>query len=118
MTNSRLTDPEVLEWRYPVRLESYEVVPGTGGAGRWPGGDGGRRRIRFLEPMTVTTLASHRRIAPIGMSGGSPGALGRHWVEHPDGSITPMDGCDSATVATDDVFVVQTPGGGGYGAPG
>jgi 5-oxoprolinase (ATP-hydrolysing) len=118
MTNSRLTDPEVLEWRYPVRLESYEILPGTGGAGRWPGGNGGRRRIRFLEPMTVTTLASHRRIPPIGMAGGSPGALGRHWVEHPDGSITAMEGCDSTAVAAGDVFVVQTPGGGGFGPPG
>jgi 5-oxoprolinase (ATP-hydrolysing) len=117
MTNSRLTDPEVLEWRYPVRLESYEIVAGTGGAGRWSGGNGGRRRIRFLEPMTVTTLASHRRIAPFGMAGGSPGELGRHWVEHADGSITAMEGCDSAAVTAGDVFVVQTPGGGGYGAP-
>jgi 5-oxoprolinase (ATP-hydrolysing) len=117
MTNSRLTDPEVLEWRYPVRLERYEVRPGTGGLGRWPGGDGGLRRIRFLEPMTVTTLASHRRVPPYGMAGGSPGALGRHWVEHRDGSVTEMRGCDSTPVDTGDVFVIETPGGGGYGTP-
>ncbi|HTT50442.1 MAG TPA: hydantoinase B/oxoprolinase family protein [Streptosporangiaceae bacterium] len=117
MTNSRLTDPEVLEWRYPVRLERYAIRRGSGGAGRWPGGDGGRRELRFLEPMTVTTLSSHRRVPPYGMAGGKPGALGRHWVEHADGSVTPMRGCDCVAVATGDVFVIETPGGGGYGSP-
>ena len=118
MTNSRLTDPEVLEWRYPVRLERYAIRPGSGGAGHWPGGDGGRRELRFLEPMTVTTLSSHRRIPPYGMAGGQPGALGRQWVEHADGSVTPMCGSDSVAVAAGDLFVIETPGGGGYGAPG
>ena len=94
MTNSRLTDPEVLEWRYPVRLESYEIRHGSGGEGRWRGGNGGVRRLRFLEPMTVTTLSGHRRVPAFGMAGGSPGALGRHWMAHPDGSVTPMGGCD------------------------
>lgn len=116
MTNSRLTDPEVLEWRYPVRMESFEILPGTGGAGRWPGGDGGRRRIRFLEPMTVNILSSHRRVPPYGLAGGEPGALGRQWVEHPDGAVQPLSGRDSVTVAADDVLVVETPGGGGYGS--
>jgi 5-oxoprolinase (ATP-hydrolysing) len=115
MTNSRLTDPEVLEWRYPVRLDRYEIRRGSGGAGRWPGGSGGRREIRFGEPMTVTTLASHRRVAPYGMAGGQPGALGRHWVRRADGSVTPMRGCDSVQVGADDVFIIETPGGGGYG---
>ncbi len=115
MTNSRLTDPEVLEWRYPVRLDRYEIRRGSGGAGRWPGGSGGRREIRFGEPMTVTTLASHRRVAPYGMAGGQPGALGRHWVRRADGSVTPMRGCDSVQVGVDDVFIIETPGGGGYG---
>jgi 5-oxoprolinase (ATP-hydrolysing) len=115
MTNSRLTDPEVLEWRYPVRLESHEIRPGSGGAGRWPGGNGGRRRIRFLEPMTVTMLSGHRRVPPYAMAGGEPGALGRHWVEHPDGSVTSMAGCDSTPVSAGDVLVLETPGGGGYG---
>jgi 5-oxoprolinase (ATP-hydrolysing) len=115
MTNSRLTDPEILEWRYPVRLESYQIREGSGGAGRWPGGNGGRRRIRFLEPMTVTVLSGHRRVPPYGMAGGQPGALGRHWVEHPDGSVTALRGCDSVGVRTGDVFVIETPGGGGYG---
>jgi 5-oxoprolinase (ATP-hydrolysing) len=115
MTNSRLTDPEVLEWRYPVRLERYEIRPGSGGAGRWHGGSGGRRELRFGEAMTVTTLASHRRVAPYGMAGGEPGSLGRHWVRRADGSVTPMRGCDSVQVGPGDVFVIETPGGGGYG---
>ena len=117
MTNSRLTDPELLEWRYPVRLERYVIRHGSGGAGRWPGGAGGRRELRFLEPMTVTTLSGHRRVPPYGMAGGKPGALGRHWVEHADGSVTPMRGCDSVSVAAGDVFMIETPGGGGYGSP-
>ncbi len=115
MTNSRLTDPEVLEWRYPVRVLSYEIRPGSGGPGRWPGGNGGTRRIRFLEPMTVTMLSGHRRVPAHGMAGGGPGALGRHWIEHPDGSATSMRGCDCATVQAGDVLVLETPGGGGFG---
>ena len=115
MTNSRLTDPEVLEWRYPVRLESYAIRHGSGGDGRWRGGDGGVRRIRFLEPMTVSTLSGHRRIPAFGLQGGAPGALGRHWVERADGAVTPMRGCDTAILAAGDVFVIETPGGGGFG---
>ncbi|MBY5160873.1 hydantoinase B/oxoprolinase family protein [Salsipaludibacter albus] len=118
MTNSRLTDPEVLEWRHPVRVESHAIRTGSGGDGRWRGGDGAVRRIRFLEPMTVSILSSHRRVPPYGMDGGSPGALGRQWVEHPDGSRTEVHGRDQVDVAPDDVFVVETPGGGGYGRPG
>ncbi len=117
MTNSRLTDPEVLEWRYPVLLESYRIRPGSGGAGRWHGGRGGIRRLRFNQPMTVSTLTGHRRIPAFGMAGGQPGALGRHWIEHPDGTVTAMGGCDSVTVRPGDVFVIETPGGGGYGPP-
>jgi 5-oxoprolinase (ATP-hydrolysing) len=115
MTNSRLTDPEVLEWRYPVLLESYRIRPGSGGRGRWRGGHGGTRRLRFLTPMTVTTLTGHRRVPAFGLAGGEPGALGRHWIEHPDGTLTAMAGCDSVHVRTGDVFVIETPGGGGYG---
>jgi 5-oxoprolinase (ATP-hydrolysing) len=115
MTNSRLTDPEVLEWRYPVLLESYRIRPGSGGRGRWRGGHGGIRRLRFLTPMTVTTLTGHRRVPAFGLAGGEPGALGRHWIEHPDGTLTAMAGCDSVHVRTGDVFVIETPGGGGYG---
>ena len=117
MTNSRLTDPEVLEWRYPVLLESYRIRAGSGGQGRWRGGHGGVRRLRFLEPMTVTTLTGHRRVPAFGLAGGEPGALGRHWIEHPGGDRTPMAGCDSVQVAPGDVFVIETPGGGGYGPP-
>ena len=117
MTNSRLTDPEVLEWRYPVRLESYRIRRGSGGTGRWHGGEGGVRRLRFAEPMTVTTLTGHRRVPAFGLAGGQPGGLGRHWISHPDGTVTTMSGCDSVTVQPGDVFVIETPGGGGYGPP-
>ncbi len=117
MTNTRLTDPEVLEWRYPVLVESYRIRHGSGGAGRWRGGNGGVRRLRFAEPMTVSTLSGHRRIPAFGLAGGRPGALGRHWIEHPDGTVTAMKGCDSVRVRPGDVFVIETPGGGGYGTP-
>lgn len=115
MTNSRLTDPEVLESRYPLLLESYAIRRGSGGAGRWRGGDGGVRRLRFLEPMTVSLLSAHRRVPPYGMAGGSPGALGSNRIERVDGSVTHLAGNDVAEVATGDVLVVETPGGGGYG---
>ena len=95
MTNARLTDPEVLEWRFPVLVEEFAVRRGSGGAGRWRGGDGAVRRIRFLEPMTVSTLSSHRRVAPYGMAGGSPGALGQHHLERTDGTVVEMAGADS-----------------------
>ncbi len=115
MTNSRLTDPEVLELRYPVRVESYEIRHGSGGAGRWHGGNGGVRRLRFSEPMTVSILSGHRRVPPYGLAGGQPGGLGRQWVEHADGRVSEVAGCDSVPVAAGDVFVLETPGGGGYG---
>ncbi|MGW7577984.1 hydantoinase B/oxoprolinase family protein [Streptomyces sp. NPDC054765] len=115
MTNSRLTDPEVLEWRYPVRVDSFAIRSGSGGAGRWHGGCGVERRLRFLEPMTVALLTGHRRIAPYGMAGGAPGALGANSVERADGSREELAGCDAAEVGVDDVLVMRTPGGGGYG---
>ncbi|MGH3906029.1 MAG: hydantoinase B/oxoprolinase family protein [Pseudonocardiaceae bacterium] len=115
MTNSRLTDPEVLEWRYPVLVESFAIRRGSGGAGRWRGGDGAVRRLRFREPMTVSTLSGHRRMPPYGLAGGSPGALGRNRIERHNGSVTELAGCDSADLATGDVLVIETPGGGGYG---
>lgn len=115
MTNSRLTDPEVLEWRYPVRVDGFAVRNGSGGAGRWDGGNGVVRRIRFLEPMTVTLLTGHRSVPPYGMAGGEPGELGANEVERADGTRTPLKGVDSADVAVDDVLVLRTPGGGGYG---
>ncbi|MER5507955.1 hydantoinase B/oxoprolinase family protein [Streptomyces sp. NPDC002766] len=117
MTNSRLTDPEVLEWRLPVRLEEFAVRHGSGGAGRWRGGDGAVRRIRFEEPMTVSTLSQHRRVRPYGMAGGEPGALGANRVERADGTVTALAGSDSADVGPGDVLVIETPGGGGYGPP-
>jgi len=116
MTNSRLTDPEVLEWRFPVLLESFEIRRGSGGAGKHRGGDGARRRLRFLEPMTAAILSSHRKIAPFGVAGGAPGALGRNWVERADGSRLDLSGTDKTEMAVGDVFVIETPGGGGYGA--
>lgn len=117
MTNSRLTDPEVLEWRLPVRLEEFAVRTGSGGAGRWPGGDGAVRRIRFLEPMTVSTLSQHRRVPPYGMAGGEPGAPGANRIERADGTVVRLAGSDSADVRPGDVLVIETPGGGGYGPP-
>jgi 5-oxoprolinase (ATP-hydrolysing) len=117
MTNSRLTDPEVLEWRFPVRLDAFSIRHGSGGAGRHRGGDGGERRVRFLAPMTAAMLANRRRVAPFGMAGGAPGALGRNWIERADGSREDFGATFSAPVNADDVLVVQTPGGGGFGEP-
>ena len=117
MTNSRLTDPEVLEWRYPVLVDSFAIRRGSGGSGRWRGGDGAVRRLRFREPVTVSTLSGHRRVPPYGMAGGSPGALGRNYVERANGSTLELAGCDSADLQSDDTLVIETPGGGGYGTP-
>lgn len=117
MTNSRLTDPEVLELRLPVLVREFAVRHGSGGAGRWRGGDGGVRRIEFREPMTVSVLSGHRRVAPYGMAGGEPGALGRNRVDRADGTSTDLAGCDCTDVHPGDILVVHTPGGGGYGAP-
>jgi 5-oxoprolinase (ATP-hydrolysing) len=118
MTNSRLTDPEVLEWRFPVRLESYAIRRGSGGAGAHRGGDGSERRVRFLEPMTAVMLANHRRIAPFGVAGGQPGARGRNWIERTDGTREEYGATFAVEMNAGDVFVVQTPGGGGFGAVG
>jgi 5-oxoprolinase (ATP-hydrolysing) len=115
MTNSRLTDPEVLEWRFPVRIEEHSIRPGSGGKGRWHGGNGATRRVRFLEPMTGAILAGHRRIPPYGMAGGSPGDVGRNWVERADGSRTQLGFADETSVNAGEIFVIETPGGGGYG---
>ncbi|HEX6446139.1 MAG TPA: hydantoinase B/oxoprolinase family protein, partial [Streptosporangiales bacterium] len=117
MTNSRLTDPEVLEWRFPVVVESFAIRNGSGGDGRWRGGDGTVRRLRFTEPVTVSTLSQHRRVPPYGLAGGSPGALGHNRVERTDGTVDELAGADSADLAAGDVLVVETPGGGGYGEP-
>ncbi len=116
MTNSRLTDPEVLEWRFPVLLESFSVREGSGGDGRWRGGNGVSRRVRFLEPMTAAILSNHRRVPPFGLKGGKPGMLGRNFVQRADGSWEALSGTDQREMAAGDAFVVETPGGGGYGS--
>ncbi|MEM0990616.1 MAG: hydantoinase B/oxoprolinase family protein [Pseudomonadota bacterium] len=115
MTNTRSTDPEVLEFRFPVRLEEYSIRRGSGGAGRQRGGDGITRRMRFLEQMTVTTLCSMRRVAPFGVDGGSPGEVGKEWIERADGTHVPHEGNDQNEIYPGDVFVMQTPSGGGFG---
>ena len=117
MTNSHLTDPEVLESRFPVRVECFEIREGSGGSGRYRGGDGARRRLRFLEPMEVMILANRRRIPPYGCAGGSPGAPGRNWLERTSGETVALGSCDRVQVQAGDMVVIETPGGGGYGAP-
>ena len=115
MTNTRSTDPEVLETRFPVRLEEFSIRKNSGGKGKFNGGDGVTRKLRFLEPMTVTTLCSHRRVKPFGLNGGSPGDCGKEWLERTDGSILNLNGNDSCEVEPNDLFVMETPGGGGFG---
>ncbi|MFE6867251.1 hydantoinase B/oxoprolinase family protein [Kitasatospora sp. NPDC057692] len=117
MTNSRLTDPEVLEWRFPVLVEEFAVRPGSGGDGRRHGGDGVLRRLRFREAMTVSLLSGHRRVPPYGLDGGRPGALGANRVLRSDGTVEEVPGCGSAEVAPGDAVEIRTPGGGGFGAP-
>jgi 5-oxoprolinase (ATP-hydrolysing) len=115
MTNSRLTDPEVLEWRFPVLLESFAIRRGSGGRGAHKGGDGVVRRMRFREAMTAAILSGHRRVPPYGLAGGEPGALGRNWVERADGRREEFGGTHTIAVGRGDVFAIETPGGGGYG---
>jgi len=116
MTNSRLTDPEVLEWRYPVVLEEFSIRRGSGGAGRWRGGDGAVRRIRFLEPMTIAILSGHRVAPPPGLGGGEPGATGRTRILRADGREEVLASADRREVGPGDVWLLETPGGGGCGA--
>jgi 5-oxoprolinase (ATP-hydrolysing) len=118
MTNSRLTDPEVLELRFPVLLEDFSIRAGSGGAGRHKGGDGVVRRIRFLTAMEVAILANRRLVPPYGLAGGEPGAPGANWIERADGSRDVLTATDKRRVKSGDVFVIETPGGGGYGAAG
>lgn len=117
MTNSRLTDPEVLEWRFPVLLEAFEVRRGSGGAGRHRGGDGIHRRIRFRQPMTATILSNRRRVAPFGLDGGEAGEAGRNHVRRADGTVEAVGSTESVEMREGDVFVIDTPGGGGFGRP-
>ena len=115
MTNSRLTDPEILEFRYPVRVEEHSIRKNSGGTGRHQGGNGAVRKIRFLQPMTAAILAGHRIVPPFGMQGGGEGAVGANWVERVDGSRVNLSYSDECEMNTDDVFVLETPGGGGFG---
>ncbi|MCB1336850.1 MAG: hydantoinase B/oxoprolinase family protein [Maritimibacter sp.] len=116
MTNTRMTDPEVLEKRFPVRLEALRIRAGSGGAGRWPGGNGVVRRLRFLAPVTVTTLSLSRRVPPFGMAGGGPGALGENRAEWPDGRVALLGGNAEVELPAGGLFEMRTPGGGGWGA--
>jgi 5-oxoprolinase (ATP-hydrolysing) len=115
MTNTRLTDPEVLEWRFPVLLEAFAIRRGSGGEGKWRGGDGAVRRVRFLESMIAGILSSHRRIEPYGLAGGAVGAVGRNWIERADGAREELGGTATVAMQPGDVFVIETPGGGGFG---
>jgi 5-oxoprolinase (ATP-hydrolysing) len=115
MTNSRLTDPEVLEFRFPVRLESHEIRAGSGGAGRWRGGDGGVRRIRFLEPMSASILSNGRCFGAFGLDGGEAGAVGENFVERTEGAVERLRHIGQVEVGKNDLMVICTPGGGGYG---
>ena len=117
MTNSRLTDPEILEQRYPVRLELFALRHSSGGLGRWRGGDGLLRQFRFLAPMTASILSGSRRIAPFGLSGGLPGALGANQLEHVNGKRDPLKGCATINIEAGEALLICTPGGGGYGTP-
>jgi 5-oxoprolinase (ATP-hydrolysing) len=115
MTNSRLTDPEVLEWRYPVLLERFAIRRGSGGAGRHRGGDGVVRELRFREAMTAAILSNNRRLQPFGLAGGQPGSAGRNYVVRADGSTESLGATGSVAMQPGDLFVIETPGGGGYG---
>lgn len=115
MTNTCLTDPEILEWRFPVILEQFAIRRGSGGEGKYHGGDGVIRRIRFLEPMTANIISSHRKIPPYGIQGGAPGKIGHNWLQRTGGERIELGGCARVEMNPGDVFVIETPGGGGYG---
>jgi 5-oxoprolinase (ATP-hydrolysing) len=117
MTNTRLTDPEVLEFRFPVLLEDFHIRAGSGGRGRWKAGDGVYRRIRFLERMDCAILSGHRRVRPFGLAGGAPGELGENWVRRQDGRMEKLQGCDQTVLDAGEAVIVITPTGGGYGDP-
>jgi 5-oxoprolinase (ATP-hydrolysing) len=115
MTNSRMTDPEVLEQKYPVLLESFEIRRGSGGAGKWHGGDGAVRRIRFREPMQASILSNHRVVAPFGLDGGGPGAVGASRIERADGAVEILGGTATVNLEAGDTLTIETPGGGAFG---
>ncbi len=113
-----MTDPEVVEWRFPVMLESFAIRKGSGGKGAFKGGDGVVRRMQFLEPMTATILSSHRETEPYGLEGGEAGKCGENSVIRKDGTVISLKGNDEVDMDTSDIFVIQTPGGGGFGCAG
>lgn len=115
MTNSRLTDPEVLEFRYPVLVESFSIRPDSGGKGKHKGGNGMIRKIRFLEPMTANILSNHRIIPTFGLAGGEPGKVGRNSVQREDGTVEEVESTATVEMKSGDIFIIETPGGGGYG---
>jgi 5-oxoprolinase (ATP-hydrolysing) len=115
MTNTRLTDPEILEFRYPVLLEDFHIRKGSGGKGKWHAGDGIRRTIRFLEKMECTLLSGHRRVPPFGLAGGEPGQVGENWARRKDGTMERLEGCDDTVIDADEAIIIQTPTAGGYG---
>jgi len=117
MTNTRLTDPEVLEFRYPVVLEDFHIRKGSGGKGKWHAGDGIRRTIRFLEKMECTILSGHRRVPPFGLAGGEAGQVGENWVRRKDGHMENLQGCDETVIDAGEAIIIQTPTAGGYGKP-
>ncbi|PLY02504.1 MAG: 5-oxoprolinase [Desulfuromonas sp.] len=117
MTNTRMTDPEVLEWRFPLRVETFALRPGSGGRGRFNGGDGVIRKLRFLEPLTATLLTSHRETEPYGLDGGLAGERGENSVEYADGTLRPLRGNDEIQLTAGDAIIIKTPGGGGFGPP-
>ena len=117
MTNTRLTDPEVLEFRYPVLLEDFHIRKGSGGRGRWSAGDGVVRTIRFLERMECTILSGHRRVPPFGLAGGEDGQVGENAVRRRDGSIHKLVGCDATVLEAGEAIIIRTPTAGGYGTP-
>ena len=117
MTNTRLTDPEVLEFRYPVVLEDFHIRTGSGGKGKWHAGDGIRRTIRFLEKMDCTILSGHRRVRPFGLAGGEAGQIGENWARRKDGRMERLQGCDETTIDEGEAVIIQTPTAGGYGKP-
>jgi 5-oxoprolinase (ATP-hydrolysing) len=115
MTNTRLTDPEILDFRYPVLLEDFHIRKGSGGKGKWHAGDGIRRTIRFLEKMDCTILSGHRRVPPFGLEGGEPGQVGENWARRKDGAMVKLEGCDATEIDADEAIIIQTPTAGGYG---
>ncbi|MGE3067616.1 MAG: hydantoinase B/oxoprolinase family protein, partial [Hyphomicrobiaceae bacterium] len=117
MTNTRLTDPEILELRYPVLLESFSIRRGSGGKGKWSAGDGTLRRIRFLERMDCAVLSSFRKVQPYGLDGGLPGECGANIVRRNDGRMEQLDGCDQTVLEAGEAIIIKTPTGGGFGAP-